>query len=96
MKENPSPGYAVRLTLDAKLQRAAQQAVIDGINLAQANKNWYAKAGAIVALDPRDGAIRALASYPSYDPNVFTTRKKRRARAAHRIRPPPRRRTSLR
>ncbi len=37
---------------------------------------WYAKAGAIVALDPRDGAIRALASYPTFDPNVFTTRKK--------------------
>jgi penicillin-binding protein 2 len=76
VKENPSPGYAVRLTLDAKLQRAAQQAVIDGINRAQANKNWYAKAGAIVALDPRDGAVRALASYPSYNPDVFTTRKK--------------------
>jgi penicillin-binding protein 2 len=76
VKENPSPGYALRLTLDAKLQRAAQQAVIDGINRAQANKQWYAKAGAIVALDPRDGAVRALASYPSYDPNVFTNRKK--------------------
>ncbi len=76
VKENPNPGYAVRLTLDAKLQRASQQAVIDGINRAQANKQWYAKAGAIVALDPRDGAIRSLASYPSYDPNVFTTRKK--------------------
>jgi len=76
-KEVPSPGYAVRLTLDAKLQQAAQQAVIDGINRAQANKNWYAEAGAIVALDPRDGAIRALASYPSYDPDVFTRRKKK-------------------
>jgi len=76
VKEIPDPGFAVRLTLDAKLQRAAQQAVIDGINLAQKNHNWYAKAGAIVALDPRDGSVRALASYPTYDPNVFTTRKK--------------------
>jgi penicillin-binding protein 2 len=72
-----SPGYAIRLTLDAKLQRAAQQAIIDGINRAQANKNWYAKAGAIVALDPRDGAVRALASYPTYDPSVYTSRRKR-------------------
>ncbi|MEP6910730.1 MAG: penicillin-binding protein 2 [Actinomycetota bacterium] len=77
VKENPSPGYAVRLTLDAKLQRAAQHAVIDGINLAQKNKQWYAKAGAIVAIDPRDGSIRALASYPTYNPDVFTSRKKR-------------------
>ena len=48
-----TPGYAVRLTLDAKLQRAAQQAIVSGINLAQANHQWYAKAGAIVALDPQ-------------------------------------------
>jgi penicillin-binding protein 2 len=75
-KAIPQPGYAVRLTLDAKLQRAAQQAVIDGINRAQADHKWYAKAGAIVALDPRDGAIRALASYPTYNPAVYTSRKK--------------------
>jgi penicillin-binding protein 2 len=77
LKEQPGSGYAVRLTLDAKLQQAAQQAIIDGINIAQENKNWYAKAGAIVALDPNDGAIRALASYPTYDPYIFTSRKKR-------------------
>jgi penicillin-binding protein 2 len=75
-KEPTTPGYAVRLTLDAKLQRAAQQAVIDGINRAQADHKWYAKAGAIVALDPRDGAIRALASYPTFDPAAFTSHKK--------------------
>jgi penicillin-binding protein 2 len=71
-----TPGYAVRLTLDAKLQRAAQKAIVDGINLAQADHKWYAKAGAIVALDPRDGAIRALASYPTFNPSVWTSRKK--------------------
>ena len=75
-KEPTTPGYAVRLTLDTKLQRAAQQAVIDGINRAQADRKWYARAGAIVALDPSDGAIRALASYPSYDPAVYTSRKR--------------------
>ena len=76
LKESTTPGYAVRLTLDAKLQRAAQQAVIDGINRAQADHKWYAKAGAIVALDPKDGAIRALASYPTYNPSAFASRKK--------------------
>ena len=75
-KQLPVPGYGLRLTLDAKLQQAAQQAVIDGINRAQADKKWYAKAGAVVALDPRDGAIRAIASYPTFDPKVFTSRKK--------------------
>ena len=76
-KQWPIAGYGLRLTLDAKLQRAAQKAVIDGINLAQADKKWYAKAGAVVALDPRDGAIRALASYPTFDPTVYTRHKKR-------------------
>ncbi|HEU5064662.1 MAG TPA: penicillin-binding protein 2 [Gaiellaceae bacterium] len=75
-KQLPVPGYGLRLTLDAKLQRAAQQAVIDGINRAQADEKWYAKAGAVVALDPRDGAIRAVASYPTFDPKVFTSRRK--------------------
>ena len=50
--------------------------MIDGINRAQADKKWYAKAGAVVALDPRDGAIRALASYPTFDPTVYTRRRK--------------------
>jgi penicillin-binding protein 2 len=76
-KQLPVAGYGLRLTLDAKLQRAAQQAVIDGINLAQADNKWYAKAGAVVALDPRDGAIRALASYPTFDPTVYTRHKER-------------------
>jgi hypothetical protein len=75
-RQLPVAGYGLRLTLDAKLQRSAQQAVIDGINRAQADRKWYAKAGAVVALDPRDGAIRALASYPTYDPTVFTRRRK--------------------
>ena len=76
MRTPVTPGYAVRLTLDAKLQQAAQQAIVSGINLAQADHQWYAKAGAIVALDPRDGAIRALASYPTFDPKAFTSHKK--------------------
>jgi penicillin-binding protein 2 len=75
-KEIPFPGYTLRLTLDAKLQQAAQKAIVDGINRAQADHKWYAKAGAIVALDPRDGAVRALASYPTYDPSVYTSREK--------------------
>ena len=76
MKQAPDPGYGLRLTLDLRLQRAAQQAVIDGINRAQADQKWYARAGAVVALDPRDGAIRALASYPTFDPTAYTRRKK--------------------
>jgi penicillin-binding protein 2 len=64
-------GNNVRLTINVKLQQAAQNALQYGIHLAQANKQWYARGGAIVALDPRDGSILAMASSPSYDPSVY-------------------------
>jgi penicillin-binding protein 2 len=65
------PGNALRLTIDVKLQAAAEKALQYGIDLAQAHKQWYARAGAIVALDPTDGSILAMASTPSYDPSVY-------------------------
>jgi penicillin-binding protein 2 len=71
----PQPGDTVRLTLDAGLQSAAQKALKDGI---QAGINsgcvgcWNANGGAIVALDPNNGSVLALASYPSYSPAVYS------------------------
>ena len=65
------PGNNVRLTIDSKLQAAAEKALQYGIGLAQANKQWYARGGAIVAIDPNDGSILAMASSPSYDPSVY-------------------------
>ena len=47
-----SAGYALRLTLDMRLQRAAEQALRYGIDLAHQNDHWAANGGAIVALDP--------------------------------------------
>jgi penicillin-binding protein 2 len=67
-----TPGLTVRLTLDVPLQRAAEQALLYGRDQAFQHKNWYANGGAIVALDPRDGAILALASFPEYDPRVYS------------------------
>jgi penicillin-binding protein 2 len=76
---DPIPGHGLLLTLDAKLQRAAQAALVEGIELARADpKNWNANAGAIIALDPKDGAIRAMASFPTFDPEVFVKPGKRR------------------
>jgi penicillin-binding protein 2 len=67
----PKPGNTVRLTLSLKLQKAAESALADGIRLAQANGEWAARGGAIVALDPRDGSILAMASSPTYKPAVY-------------------------
>ena len=57
----PKAGYSVRLTIDADLQRAAEDALQYGIRLARSNGNWAANGGAIVAMNPRNGEILALA-----------------------------------
>ncbi|HSF62494.1 MAG TPA: penicillin-binding protein 2 [Gaiellaceae bacterium] len=74
LRQEARPGYALRLTLDMRLQRAAEEALQYGIDLAHENKHWAADGGAIVALDPRDGAIRAMASAPTFKPSVFVGR----------------------
>jgi len=53
-------GKDLTLTLDLDLQRAADEAL------------GTVEKGAIVALDPRTGAVRAMASKPNYDPNIFS------------------------
>ncbi|MBW1987418.1 MAG: penicillin-binding protein 2 [Deltaproteobacteria bacterium] len=59
LSSTPStPGDNVYLTIDARLQQAAETA-LEG------------KTGAVVALDPRNGKILALASSPSFDQKVF-------------------------
>jgi penicillin-binding protein 2 len=50
------------------VQAAAESALRDAISYARANGHPSAEAGAIVAIDPRTGAIRAMASYPGFDP----------------------------
>jgi penicillin-binding protein 2 len=73
-RQEPQPGYALSLTLDVRLQRAAEEALRYGIDLAHENDHWAANGGAIVALDPRDGAVLAMASSPTYRPSVFVGR----------------------
>jgi penicillin-binding protein 2 len=68
------PGNSIRLTIDVPLQRAAERALREGIALAKEEEEWNANGGAIVALDPRDGAVLALASNPTYKPSVYVGR----------------------
>ncbi len=73
-KVTPRAGNTIRLTIDINLQRAAEHALAYGIRVAQANGQWAADGGAIVALDPRDGSVLAMASYPTYKPSVYVGR----------------------
>ena len=68
----PESGDNVRLTLDAELQRAAEDALRYGIRLAHENDEWAADGGALVAMNVNTGELLALASNPSFDPSVYT------------------------
>jgi penicillin-binding protein 2 len=67
----PQPGDNLVLTLDSKVQRAAQNAILYGIQLAHASGKTSANGGAAVVLDAKTGAVIALASYPTFDPSVW-------------------------
>jgi penicillin-binding protein 2 len=73
-KVTPRAGNTIRLTIDIGIQRAAERALVSGIRLARANGEQFADGGAIVALDPRDGSVLAMASYPPYKPSVYVSR----------------------
>ena len=71
----PQPGETVRLTIDADLQSIAQKALKNGIQTARnslCNGCWNSNGGAIVALDPNNGSILAMASNPTYSPAVYS------------------------
>ncbi len=57
--KSPSLGHSIRLTIDSRIERVAE----DGLG----NRR-----GAVVALDPRNGEVFALASHPSFDPNQIS------------------------
>jgi penicillin-binding protein 2 len=56
--EEPRPGTDIYLSIDLDAQKAAEEGL-------------GSRAGAVVAMDPNTGEILALASHPSYDPNLF-------------------------
>ncbi len=64
----PTPGSNLWLTISSDLQQAAENALVEGIQLAQANG---AAGGAVVAMDPNNGEILAMASFPDYDPSLW-------------------------
>lgn len=66
----PKAGYTLKTTLDLPLQREAEKALLQGIENARAGGK-PATAGAFTALDPRNGEVLAIGSWPTFDPNKF-------------------------
>lgn len=67
-------GSSVVLTIDAKLQKVAEDALksnIEKIKNGGFGKKYNAEGGSVVVLDVKTGEVRAMASFPDYDPNVW-------------------------
>ena len=61
---DPIPGRDLITTIDLDLQLAAEEQL----------RNSVTKRGVIISMDPNNGEILALASAPSFDPNLFSQR----------------------
>jgi len=60
----PQPGRDLVTTIDLDLQKTAEEQLATSVT----------KRGVIVAMDPNSGEVLALASYPAFDPNLFSQR----------------------
>lgn len=86
-EEEPVQGSTVYLTIDSELQKITESSLREGINKIQTGGSFdskygdyyyskaypYATSGAAVAIDTQTGELLAMASYPSYDPNLFVS-----------------------
>jgi penicillin-binding protein 2 len=74
------PGNDVVLTLDPRVQRLAEDALQNALSYVNDDRARYdigpeeVIRGALIALDPRNGEILAMASLPTFDQNLFTKR----------------------
>ena len=73
----PRAGNDVWLTIDIDLQALAEAELADGLARAREQEpeedepDFKAAAGSVVAIDPRNGDVLTMASFPTYDPAEF-------------------------
>ena len=81
----PVAGKNVYLTIDLDLQKVAEEALANGVEAVSSGTTFRGKygstrmtryencaSGAAVAIDVETGDVLAMASYPDYDPNIFS------------------------
>lgn len=64
--KDPIAGQRIRLTIDIGVQRKVEQLLKDHL------PEVKAKSGSVVVLDPDNGAVKAMANFPSYDPSKYS------------------------
>ena len=73
----PVQGEDMQLTIDLDVQRLTEESLVQGIEAArrakerESDKTFAAPAGAVVVMDPRDGAVLGMASFPTFAPGDF-------------------------
>ncbi|MDD7592742.1 MAG: penicillin-binding transpeptidase domain-containing protein [Peptoniphilaceae bacterium] len=85
-RKEPKAGNNVYLTIDINLQQQSEKSVHDAIVATKYGMNYrspwgtngvryspMANSGANVAVDPNNGEVLAMTSYPMFDPNLFVT-----------------------
>lgn len=76
-ESDPISGSDLYLTIDIDLQRFVEEALYQSIlevrqkKITKTNEYYKVPGGAVVVLDPRNGQILAMASYPTYNPELF-------------------------
>lgn len=78
--EPPVPGNDIVLSIDLKLQKVAEDSLAKQIEITRSQQDfsdetkfstYKAPGGSITVVDPNNGFVRALASYPTFDPAAF-------------------------
>ncbi|TWH48216.1 penicillin-binding protein 2 [Sporomusa sp. KB1] len=71
-KKDPVPGHNLVLTIDYRIQKAAETAIDEQLVYLQTKTEFAkAKAAAAVVLNPKTGEILAMVSRPAFNPNLF-------------------------
>ncbi len=64
-KKDPKPGSDIILNIDRTVQYIVEKSLKKGV------EKFGAKSGSVIIMEPKTGAILAMASFPNYNPNSF-------------------------
>ncbi len=63
-RRRPVAGHSIRTTIDARIQAIVEEELMAGVLRSRSNH------GTVIIVDPETGAIKAMANYPTFNPNT--------------------------